>query len=327
MTRDPKLAGTLLGTAVGDALGLAAEGMSAKRIARRWGRVDRYHLLGRTGYVSDDTEQAALVAQSLARHPDDAERCAAAFRRSLVGWFWRLPWSIGLGTVRACLKATLGMRHSGVRSAGNGASMRAAVVGAYFRDDAEKRRAFGEAIARVTHTDDRAVEGALYVAEVAAACARGATPAAATEESLEVVTHPQLREALKRAAEKPRETTGFVVHTVAFARWCFVRHGDDPLQALSETVAAGGDTDTIGAIVGAWLGARHGDGGLPAELVANLNEGPFGRSHLGALADCLAALRDGSTPPVPRFSPARAMLRNFAFWPVILAHALRRILP
>jgi ADP-ribosylglycohydrolase len=45
---EDRLAGTLLGTAVGDALGLATEGMSARAIARRFGRVQRYHLLGRT---------------------------------------------------------------------------------------------------------------------------------------------------------------------------------------------------------------------------------------------------------------------------------------
>jgi len=69
-----RLAGTLLGTAVGDALGLPCEGLSAARIARRFGRADRFRLLGRTGYVSDDTEQSALVAQSLARFPADPDR-------------------------------------------------------------------------------------------------------------------------------------------------------------------------------------------------------------------------------------------------------------
>jgi ADP-ribosylglycohydrolase len=66
--RDDLLEGVLLGTAYGDALGLAAEGMSARAIARRFGAVERFNLLGRKGFVSDDTEQSALVAQSLARH-------------------------------------------------------------------------------------------------------------------------------------------------------------------------------------------------------------------------------------------------------------------
>jgi hypothetical protein len=68
VSAEDRIVGALLGTAVGDALGLAAEGMSARQIARRWGRLDRYRFLGRRGFVSDDTEQSALV-----------------------GWFWRLP--------------------------------------------------------------------------------------------------------------------------------------------------------------------------------------------------------------------------------------------
>ena len=53
-----RLAGTLLDTALGDALGLPCEGMSARSIARRFGRVDRFRLLAKTGFVSDDTEQS-----------------------------------------------------------------------------------------------------------------------------------------------------------------------------------------------------------------------------------------------------------------------------
>src|SRR5215813_11728971 len=101
MVIEDRLAGTLLGTALGDALGLATEGMSARAIARRFGRVERFHLFGHTGFVSDDAEQAALVAQSLARYPDDVELCVRAFRRSLLGWFTRLPWGIGRATLRA----------------------------------------------------------------------------------------------------------------------------------------------------------------------------------------------------------------------------------
>ena len=49
--------------------------------------------------------------------------------------------------------------------------MRAGIVGAFFHDRPEEREVFGRALAEVTHRDVRAVEGALYVAEMAAACA------------------------------------------------------------------------------------------------------------------------------------------------------------
>jgi ADP-ribosylglycohydrolase len=320
-----RLSGVLLGTAVGDALGLVCEGMSARRIARRFGRLDRYHLLGRTGFVSDDTEQSALLAQSLARHPADRDRCVRAFRRSLLGWFFRLPWGVGLATLRSSFRILLGLRESGVRSAGNGSAMRAALLGAFFHDRPAQRREFGTALAVVTHRDERAVQGALFVAELVAA---------GPEEARRLVTNPALGEALDRAAElatrcvstseaaEALRTTGYVVHTVPFALYCYLRYGDSPLLALQECISAGGDTDSIAAILGAWLGARHGEAGLPAHLLAELHDGPFGPSHLRGLA---ASLAFGGPPP--RYSWVGALFRNLALYPVVLFHGLRRIFP
>ena len=47
-----------------------------------------------------------------------------------------------------------------------------------------------------------------------------------------------------------------------------LRYGGDPVRALTEAISAGGDTDSIGAILGSWLGALHGAEGLPAALIA-----------------------------------------------------------
>ena len=102
------LSGATLGTAIGDALGLPAEGLSPPAIARRFGQLEHYALLGRTGFVSDDTEQSLLVLQSLLAG-GDAYATAARFRRSLVGWFWRLPFGIGLATLRAGPEAQQGI--------------------------------------------------------------------------------------------------------------------------------------------------------------------------------------------------------------------------
>jgi ADP-ribosylglycohydrolase len=321
MDREARIAGTLLGTALGDALGLPCEGMSARRIARRFGLVDRFRLLGRTGFVSDDTEQSALVAQSLARDPGNPAR---AFRRSLLGWFFRLPWGVGLATVRACLRILLGFRRGGVRSAGNGACMRAAVVGAAIEDRA-RRLEVGRALAEVTHTDPRAVEAALHAAELVAA---------GPEAARAVVSDPVLGAALDRAAvlaaggvdvdAAARElgTSGYAVHSAAFALFCFLRFGDRPLEALQACIGAGGDTDSIAAILGAWLGARHGEAGLPSELLSRIHDGPFGPTHLRGLAKALA---EGGPPP--RWSWIGALARNLALYPVILAHGFRRLLP
>lgn len=337
-----RLAGTLLGTALGDALGLPAERMSAAAIARRFGRIDRFRLLGRTGYVSDDTEQSALVAEGLGRHPTDPGLCARAFRRSMLGWAARLPWGIGRATLRSCARIALGISPSGVMSAGNGAAMRSAIVGTFLADRPADRLGFGRALAEVTHRDPRAVEGALYVAELAAACASagpGSDRSACQELARRVVADGQLGSAIDRAATLARDgasvgdasrqcgTSGFVVHTLGFASFVFLRHGDDPMLALTEVIAAGGDTDSIAAILGGWVGALHGESGLPADLIARIHDGPFGPTHLRALAEGLGRVRAGLPFDVPDYSRSAAMARNLALWPVILGHGFRRLVP
>ncbi len=337
---EERLRGVLLGTALGDALGLPAERMSAAAIAKRFGRLDRFRLLGETGFVSDDTEQAALVAQSLIRYPQDPDGCARDFRRALLGWFLRMPWGAGMATLRACSRIALGLPRSGVPSAGNGAAMRAAVIGVFFHDRPQERHRFGRALAEVTHLDPRAVEGALLVAEVAAAlahCPAGEATLDPVLAALNVVSEPSLREAIEKAIALARTgtevdeaagqlgTSGYVVHTLSFAIYCLLRGDRDPLTVLTTAFTAGGDTDSIGAILGGWLGALHGEAGLPHSLLDRVHDGPFGPTHLRALGSGLEQVRQGTVVTPPGYSPAAALARNLALYPVILAHGFRRL--
>src|SRR4029079_3975954 len=89
------------------------------------------------------------------------------------------------------------------------------------------------------------------------------------------------------------KTTVYVVHTAAFATFCFARLGADPLKPIAAAIRAGGDTDSIAAITGAWRGALHGEAGLPPALVDRIDNGPFGPTHLRALAHALAQAQWG----------------------------------
>ncbi len=338
------LSGVLLGTAVGDALGLFMEGLSSKTIASWFpSGIDRYYLLGNIGFTSDDTEQSALVAQSLIRYPDDYMKCTRAFQMSLLGWFCRLPFGIGRATSLSCLKMLFGARKTGIRSAGNGAAMRAAIVGVFFHDDQQQRIKFGTSLARVTHIDARAVDGALFAAEMAAAAysMRQLTDEDARnmcfDAALEVVNETSLRAALLTAytlfkqqatiedARQRLGCSGFVNHSIPLSAFVFLRFGGDSLTALQTVIRAGGDTDTHAAIVGAWCGALHGEQGLPQELINRINNGPFGPSHLRELAKSLTARRQGNMSEVPVYSWTLSLARNVALLPLILSHALLRI--
>ena len=135
------LSGSLLGTAAGDAYGLPYEGLSPRRIGKRF-VPRRYALIPllHGGMVSDDTEHAVMTAQAWINGAGDPE----IFRRSLRGrlkwWFARLPAGIGLATLRSCLKMWLGLERTGVYSAGNGPAMRAPVLGVLCDDLDELRR-------------------------------------------------------------------------------------------------------------------------------------------------------------------------------------------
>lgn len=169
---DPEVAAgrSLLGTAVGDSLGLPYEGLATGRVLRFMPLPLRQRMLFGHGFLSDDTIQSALVLRSLIRFPDDPARFRADLAKSLRVWFLSVPPGIGLSTIKACTRLCLGSSpdRSGVRSAGNGAAMRSAVIGAFFHQDAEARMRFVEASATVTHTHPLAIQGSQLIALAAA---------------------------------------------------------------------------------------------------------------------------------------------------------------
>jgi len=95
--------GVLLGTAVGDALGLPAEGISRVRIQRMWHGQWRFRFLFGRGMVSDDTEHTLFVAQALLTHPDDVDAFQRCLAWKLRLWLLGLPAGIGLATLKAIL--------------------------------------------------------------------------------------------------------------------------------------------------------------------------------------------------------------------------------
>ena len=109
LTMNDRLAGILLGTAVGDALGLPAEGLSPRRRQRLMPGPWRHRLLFGRGMVSDDTEHALFVAQSLLRHPADAEAFQRRLAWHLRWWFAGLPAGIGMATAQGVREALAGL--------------------------------------------------------------------------------------------------------------------------------------------------------------------------------------------------------------------------
>ena len=340
MDRVTRITGLLVGTAVGDSLGLPREGLGRRRAARIYGGPLRQRwLLGR-GMLSDDTEHACMTAQALlaaGEDDDDGARFARSLAWKLRWWLAALPPAIGFGTLRSLVRAWLGISPSGVRSAGNGAAMRAPIIGAWC-DDPDRIAPLVAASTAITHRDPRALAGATAIAIAAHhAMSPRLAPAAVLADIHARVAEPELLGALDRVARAlddrsepaaladqlglARGVTGYVNHTVPICLHAWLRAPADIRGALERVVALGGDTDTTGAIVGALAGACAGEAGIPREWLA-IADAPRSLAWIRRLAARVAE----RGRPLPLAWPI-VPLRNIAFLAIAVAHAARRALP
>lgn len=335
-----RFTGLLLGTAVGDSLGLPREGLSRRRATRLYPGALRQRLIARRGMLSDDTEHACMTAQALLAAGDDASTFARLLARKLRWWLLALPPGIGSGTLRSLVRSWLGFSpsRSGVWSAGNGAVMRAPIIGAWF-DDPDQIAAFVAASTAITHRDPRAHSGALAVAIAAhhAVRDREVTSGIVLDDIRRRVEDPELlgvlehvERALVRQLEPvelaqelglARGVTGYVHHTVPVCLHAWLRSPRAFRQAVGDVVMLGGDSDTTGAIVGALAGASAGESGIPPEWLAILD---FPRS-LGWIRKLAARLAERAGP-LPLWWPV-VPVRNGLFAAIVLTTGLRRLLP
>src|SRR5262249_57883228 len=102
MARPDQIVGVILGTAVGDALGLPREGLSRRRARKLFGGPPlRHRFLFGHGMVSDDTEHTCMTAQALLRAPEDVDAFARSLAWRLRFWLLGLPAATGWATLRA----------------------------------------------------------------------------------------------------------------------------------------------------------------------------------------------------------------------------------
>lgn len=342
-TRSDVFVGCLLGTAVGDALGLPYEGLSPQRARSMLGPPSRHRFFFGRGMVSDDTEHSALSALALIASQRNPELFAKSLACRLRWWLVGLPAGVGLATGRAILKLWIGFppNRSGVFSAGNGPAMRSGILGAA-ATDLDHLVALTRASTELTHTDPRALHGALVVA-LAAYCGAqtGRADGALLWEQLSAI--PELDDAPIMALVQNAITsvargeqtvmfaasmgleggvTGFVEHTVPVCVHAWLANPTCLRSAVQTVIQCGGDADTTAAIVGAMAGATLGEAGVPSELLDALFDWPVSARALVQLGKAL----DGQGQP-PALHLVLRLPRNALFFVLVLLHGLRRTLP
>ncbi|MFF3767427.1 ADP-ribosylglycohydrolase family protein [Streptomyces sp. NPDC001922] len=278
------MAGTVVGSAVGDALGapfeFGAPGAFSARFPVPGGGGEMRGGGGwEPGEATDDTQMAVLVADSLLQRDGlDLPDMFARFQR----WAVSEPKDIGLQTEDVLtngmpwdLAAATHFRVN-QRAAGNGALMRASTSAVHFAPagrsatmDAARR------IAALTHGDRAAWEGTAIFHELIRAVLAGADPLGVLPDLLAAV-HPDHRRryATVLAADwHPDEATEFngaVWPCLGSAVWA-LRSTTSFEDAVRAAIDLGGDTDTVAAVTGGLAGASYGLDAIPARWTEPLH--------------------------------------------------------
>ena len=337
--------GALYGLAIGDALGMPTQMLSRAEIVRRWGPLlpgfepapPGHPIAGGmpAGAVTDDTEQAVLLARLLVkgRGTIDPHELAAA----LTEWERAMAERgsldlLGPSTKRAVAAILAGVppEEAGATGTTNGAAMRIAPVGIAVPvalHVSTPNLGLSTLVDRtvmascVTHNTGVALAGAAAVAAAVSAGVSGATIAEATALGIQAASSAARRghwvagadvaariewatslvasHAQAEAAELIYTLVGTSLATqesVPAAFAVLAAVPADPWRACRMAASLGGDSDTIAAMTGAIAGACHGAGSFPPAAIAAIDAQGLG---LAALAGDLLALRDtcGSEAP------------------------------
>lgn len=278
--------GALLGLALGDALGAAFEGGPMERLTWR--------LIGRTreGFTrwTDDTRMSLDIAESILACPNlDTVDLA---RRFAAGYHWSRGY--GPGAARVLKQIARGTPWQEANrhyykdgSFGNGAAMRAPVIGLYFANRPSDLVNATKASAEITHAHQLGMEGAVVIAKATAAAVQGAGPDEILSVAADAGRMPLFRSRFEIATEwhssskmpSAKEVARQLGNGIAATESCVTavyvatRFQHSPfLQMLDFIKAIKGDVDTIGAMAGALWGASRGAGDLPQEKLDRLEK-------------------------------------------------------
>lgn len=296
-----KFEGCILGLAIGDALGMPAEGMSRDKMRLNFGEIREFlpSPYGdlKAGQWTDDTEQTILLAESIL---ETVYFDPANFAEKLKKWYTSGGRRIGPTTRVAIINLLRGAtwQNSGVFSDTCGSAMRVAPIGLVYHFNLNLVERYAEISSIVTHAGTAAIAGAIAVA-IAIAC-----------KVLDFKDDELIEEVIKRLEKRDQllsdkikfayeirdkeldyaiEKLGnsiYVLDAVPMAFYC-VFSSENFEDAIIKSANCGGDTDSISAITGAIKGAE-GVNKIPNRFINGLEDPEF----LKDLADRLYELHE-----------------------------------
>jgi ADP-ribosyl-[dinitrogen reductase] hydrolase len=260
-----RAAGSLVGLAIGDALGAPLEG-SAQRVPWVTEMLPGGRHFRKKGTVTDDTLQAMAVAESLVacrgfNQKDLISRLFSGYEKRPE---WYGPTSsaffalVRSGTVPHQAAWRVHKQQHGSRS--NGSVMRGFPVGIFYPYPLVNDVSL--ACSRLTHFDPVAAWCSAWLNTMVSDMCRGVTRSEAFRHARRTCTSPEVHTILGNYTEYKPEASLDAVFCSHAALSCFMNARTFETAVLS-AINLGGDTDTAGACCGALAGAYWGLEAIP----------------------------------------------------------------
>ncbi len=279
-----KFSGTLLGLAIGDALGAQVEFKprgSFDPVTDMQGGGP--HDL-EPGYWTDDTSMALCLAESLIESDFDLKGQLAKYLKWYQEGYLSSTgecFDIGNNTADSLnhYKMTGELPPEKERAAGNGSLMRLAPVPMYCHRDFARAVEYSGQSSLTTHNNIMAIDACRFVGGLIQKFINSKDKSAAYKEqeinataailSLDNRVLKAISGALAKESAAKISSDGFVINSLEASLWAFYQ-GNSFKEALLKAVNLGHDADTIGAITGQLAGAFYGQKAIPEPWIKKL---------------------------------------------------------
>jgi len=287
--------GCIVGTAIGDALGMPVEFLSEVEIKKHYRRVERFekplsshpssHL--KMGQWTDDTQLLLLVAQTLL---DNKGFEIYDFALKLADWGKRCEEDktynryAELTNVKASreLRRGLDPHSTGYRNPNPGSVVRSIPIGIWYYRDIDAVVKYAKDSSIPTHNSTEAKDSCVAVALTCSYLMNGLAPEEAIRSALQYVSMKKLKKKLHQVIamqddepEKVKSVIGIgtkASEVLAFAFYAFLRAKEDFSSSVLTAVNVLGNTDTTAAIAGALSGTYNGLGRIPEKFTRQLEQ-------------------------------------------------------
>ena len=304
--REKSIEGLLLGTSIGDALGLGRAGLSRSSTLRIMGRGPiNYCLIPGVGIVSSDTHRMLMTLQAILRSRSQMEMFRRNFAMRLRFYLFSLPVSAGRATLFSAMRLCLGVPadQSGIDSDDNSPLVNALAIATVLQGTGHSIERWVAVSTEVTQIKPEVVSSSVLIARSAYLAImtdpQDFSPISLLDRLIQITSDESLSGWLKELragleenlsthsmadrlgwGNKIPETAG---PTAIMAIYAWLRHHGEFEKVVESAVLLGGDSVTLGALSGGLAGINLGAKKIPTRWLDRLWSWPNNRRWLDTL--------------------------------------------